>query len=118
MWVFEILWVICAKPPFLHSLDDLIKMFANSLAVLNPETPRKTDHIPCFQTQLTESCLVVWFWIDKGFHSLYEAVWIPRLVSGLMVSGMDIKPTLKSTLSIYRCAARYTLACTCIRATI
>ena len=93
-------------------------MSANSLAVLNPETPRKTDHIPCFQTQLTESCLVVWFWIDKGFHSLYEAVWIPRLVPGLIVSGIDLKSTLKSTLSIYMCVARYTLAYICIRATI
>ena len=28
MWVFEDVWVICAKSPFLHSLDVLIKMFA------------------------------------------------------------------------------------------
>ena len=35
MWVFEEVWLICAKPTFLHSLDVLIKMFPNSLAVLN-----------------------------------------------------------------------------------
>ena len=34
MWVFEGVCVICAKSPFLHSLDVPIKMFANSPAVL------------------------------------------------------------------------------------
>ena len=47
MWVFEGVWVICAKSPFPHSLDVPIKTFANSLDVLNQRT-----HI---QTQLTES---------------------------------------------------------------
>ena len=50
MWVFEGVWVICAKFPFPHSLDVPIKTFANSLDVLNERT-----HIHCFQTQLTES---------------------------------------------------------------
>ena len=35
MRVSEGVWVICAKPPFIHSLDVPIKMFANSLAGLN-----------------------------------------------------------------------------------
>ena len=35
MSVFEDAWVNCAKPQFLHSLDVLIKMFANSLTILN-----------------------------------------------------------------------------------
>ena len=65
MWVFEGVWIICAKPSFLHSLDVPIKIFANSLAVLNQQTPRRIDHVHCFQTQLMESCLVVWFWVDK-----------------------------------------------------
>ena len=50
MWIFEGVWVICAKSPFQHSLDVPIKMFANSLAVLNQQI-----HVHCFQTQLTES---------------------------------------------------------------
>ena len=62
MWVFEGVWVIRAKPTFLHSLDVPMKLFANSLAVLNQQTLGWTDHVHCFQTQLTESCLVlVWF---------------------------------------------------------
>ena len=32
MWVFEGVWVICAKPPFLLGLDIPIKMFAKNLA--------------------------------------------------------------------------------------
>ena len=65
MWVFEGAWVICAKPPFLHSLDVPIKMFANNLAVLNQQTLRRINHVHCFQTQFMESCLAVWFWVDK-----------------------------------------------------
>ena len=65
MWVFEGVWVIRAKPPSLHSLDVPIKMFANSLVVLKKQTLGRADHVHCFQTQLTEICLVVWFWVDK-----------------------------------------------------
>ena len=65
MWVFEGVWVIFAKPPFLHSLDIPIKMFANSLAALNQQTLGRIDHAHCFQMQLSESCHVVWFWVDK-----------------------------------------------------
>ena len=25
----------------------------------------RTEHVHCFQTQLTERCLVAWFWVDK-----------------------------------------------------
>ena len=50
MWVFEGAYVICAKSPFLHSLDVPIKMFANSLAVLNQQTLEMTDRVHCFQT--------------------------------------------------------------------
>ena len=31
MWIFGGIWVICAKPPFLHSLDVPIRVFANNL---------------------------------------------------------------------------------------
>ena len=65
MSVFEGIWVICAKHTFLHSLGVPIKMFPNSLATLNQQTLGRTFHVHCFQTQLTESCLVVWFWVDK-----------------------------------------------------
>ena len=65
MWVFKGVMVICAKPPLLHSPDVLIKMFANSIAALNQQTMERTDNDNCYQTQLTESCLVVWFWVDK-----------------------------------------------------
>ena len=52
--------VICEKLSFLHGLDVLIKMFVNSLTVLNQhqQTLGRIDHVHCFQTQLTESCLV------------------------------------------------------------
>ena len=50
MWVFEGVYVICAKSLFLHSLDVPIKMFANSLAVINQKTLGTTDHVHCFQT--------------------------------------------------------------------
>ena len=65
MWVFEGVCIICAKTPFLYSFDALIKMFANSLTVLNQQTLGKTNQVHCFQTQLTETCLVVWFWANK-----------------------------------------------------
>ena len=65
MWVIEGIWAICAKPPYLTSFDVQIKMFANSLALLNQQTQGRTDHVHCFQTQLMESCLVVWLWVDK-----------------------------------------------------
>ena len=33
-------------------------MFVNSLAVLKQQTLGRADYVHCFQTQLTESCLV------------------------------------------------------------
>ena len=48
IWVFEGVWVICAKATFLHSLDVQIKMFTNSLTVLNQQTLGRTDHVHCF----------------------------------------------------------------------
>ena len=65
MWVFECVCVICVKSPFLHSLDVPMKMFANSLTILNQQTWGMIDCVHCFQTQFTESCLVVWFQVDK-----------------------------------------------------
>ena len=62
MWVFEGVWVICAKSLFPHSLDVPIKMLTNSLAVLNQQTLEMTNHIHCFQT---ESCPVNWFYVEK-----------------------------------------------------
>ena len=62
MLVFE---DICAKPPFPHSLDVPIRMFANSLAILNQQTLGRTNHVHCFQTQTMKSYLIVWFWVDK-----------------------------------------------------
>ena len=59
-------WVICAKPPFLHSLDVQIKMFANNLAVLNQQMLEMANHVHYFQILLMESCLVVWFWKEKN----------------------------------------------------
>ena len=49
MSVFEGVWVIYAKPPFLHGLDVLIKVFANSLADLNQQTLGRTEHVYCFE---------------------------------------------------------------------
>ena len=51
VWVFEGIWVIRAKPPFLHTLDVPIKMFAHILAKLKQQTLGRTNHIHCFQTQ-------------------------------------------------------------------
>ena len=65
MWVFEGVWEICAKPPFLHSLDVQIKMLPNSLPVLNQQTLGKIDHVHCPETLLIESCLLVWFLVDE-----------------------------------------------------
>ena len=65
MLVFEGVWVIIAKSSFLHSLDVPIKMFANSIAVSNQQILEKTNHVHCFQTQSTKSCLAVWFWVGK-----------------------------------------------------
>ena len=74
----------CAPDPYiLPSLDVPIKMFANSLAVLNQQTLGRTDHAHCFQTQFTESCLVTW---------------LSRLDSGLMVSRTDLKFTFHSKI--------------------
>ena len=58
IWVFEGVWVICARSAFLHSVDVPIKMFTNSLAILNQQTPGTTNQVHCFQV---ESCLVDWF---------------------------------------------------------
>ena len=94
MWVFEGVWVFCAKPTFLHSLDVPIKMFSNSLTVLNQQTLGRTDHVHRLQTQLTESCLVVWFWVDNRpvccFFPYKKTVWILSLGSRLMVSGISL----------------------------
>ena len=114
--MFEGLLVICAKTPFLHSVDVLIKMFANSLTVLNQQTLGRTDHVHCFQMQLMESCLVVWFWVDKRPVSCFvlykKTVWIPRLGSGLMVSGTDITFIFYSLhVSVYGCTNDY-MRCT------
>ena len=112
MWVFEGVWVICAKPPFLHSLDVPIKMFANNLAVLNQQTLRRINHVHCFQTQFMESCLVVWFWVDKRpifCFSIKKTVWIPRFYSQLMVSGIDLQFTFYSKIFL---SLQYVHACT------
>ena len=99
MWVFEGVWVICAKPPFLRSLYVPIKMSANSLTVLNQQTLGKTDHVHCFQTQMMESCLVLWFCIDKRpVCCFFIKTWIPRLGSGLMGSGIYLKFPLYSKI--------------------
>ena len=96
MLVFESVWVICENPSFLYSLNVPIKMFVNSVAVLTQKTLGSIDHVHCFQTQSTESCLV-WFWVGKRAVCLFvlykKTVWIPRLGSELMVSGTDLKFT-------------------------
>ena len=73
-------------------------MFANGLAVLSQQTLGRTDHVHCFQAQLTESCLVfgsakirdssviVFFFKKQPVHPVYTD-------SGLMVSGIDLKFT-------------------------
>ena len=83
MSVFQGVWVICAKSPFVLSLDVPIKMFANSLAILNQQT-----RVHCFQTQLTEKrsthlCLFVYFETeifilisDEGLKISKEKKWI------------------------------------------
>ena len=103
MWINtsnEGIWKICAKPPFLHSLDVPIKMFTNSLAVLQQKTLGRTDRIHCFQILqilLIESCLVDLFYVDKSpWFSSLKKVWIRRLDSGLMVSGIYLKFTFYS----------------------
>ena len=118
MWVFEAVRVICAKSPFLHSLNVPIKMFTNSLAVLNQQTLGTTGHTHCFQTQLTESCLADWFQVDKRPVCYFFLVWIPRLGSGLMVSEIDLTFTLSLQqvqgevhVSIHSCTNDY-LKCT------
>ena len=63
MWTFVGVWVICGKPPFLHSLNVSTKMFANSLTALNQQTLGRANHVHCFQIQLMQSWLV-WFWVD------------------------------------------------------
>ena len=64
MWVFEGVWVICAKPPFLHSLDGPLKMFQiNTFAVLKQQTLEKTDPVHCFQTQSVVSFSIK-NWLD------------------------------------------------------
>ena len=65
LWVFQDVWVFCAKPQVLHSLDVLTKIFTNSLAVLNQQALGRTDYVHCFQAELTESCVAVWFLVDK-----------------------------------------------------
>ena len=67
LWTFLLLYghLKVSRCPFLHSLDVLVKMFTNSLAVLNLQILGRTDHVHCFQKQLRESCWLVWFWVDK-----------------------------------------------------
>ena len=105
------------KPTFLHSLYVQIKMFPNSLALFNQPTMGRTDHAHCFQIQLTKSCLVVWLWVDKRrvccFFplSLWKTVWVPRLDSRLMLSGIGLKFTftLKHFFLCSKFMARFTL---------
>ena len=96
-----------------HGLDVLIKIIASSLTVLNQQTLGMTDHVHCFQTQLTESCRlfgsresadlsVVSFSIKNSL--------VPRIGSGLKPSGIDLKFTFCSTTFCLcsRCKSRYT----------
>ena len=116
--VFEVVWVIIAKCHSyivsmsrlrcsLHSLDVPIKMFANSIAVLNQQIPGNTDHTHSFQTQLMKGCLVVWLWVDKRpvcCNFLYgKQSGYPDQVL-VKVSGIDLKFTFCSEilLSLYQ----------------
>ena len=102
LWVFQGVWVICAKPPFLNSLDVPIKMFANSLAILNQQTLGRIDHVHLLSNTVDrklQDCLVL------GRQETYllflfvlKTVWIPRLGSGFMVSGIDLKFTSYSKI--------------------
>ena len=115
MWVFDRIWVICEKPPFLHSLDALIKMLAKSLAVLKKQTQRMADHIHRFQTQLTERCLFIWFWVDKRpvccFISIKNSL---DTQTRFRVDGEWNWPKVHLCS---RCTTRYTLAYTRARTT-
>ena len=63
VWVYESIWVICSNTPFQH-FDLVIKMFFNSLTVLNQQALKRTVHVHWFQTQLME-LYQVWFWVGK-----------------------------------------------------
>ena len=55
------------------------------------------------------------------FLPLWKTIWIPRLGSGLLVSGIDLKFTCYSKIFLYhcsRCTERYTLAYTRAQTTI
>ena len=72
-------------------------MFANCIAALNQQIPGNTNHVHCFLTQLTKSCLVLGRQDTRLlFLSLWKIVWIPSPGPGLMVSGIDL--SLPSTL--------------------
>ena len=111
MWVFEGIWVICAKLPFLPSLDVPIKMFANSLAILNQQTLRRINHVHCFQTQLTESCLVVCFWVDKRFICCFFLNKKQSEYPDYVLSCWQVEQTLSflSTLKYFYLCSRYTV---------
>ena len=111
MWVFEAVCVICARSPFLHSLNVPIKMFTNSLAVLNQQTLRTTDHTHCFfflslLSNIVDGKLSGWLVLGRQetcllFFSLWNKVWIARLGSGLMVNGIDLTFTLHSCTLVH-----------------
>ena len=93
-------------------------MFTNSLVVLNQQTLRRTNHVHCFQTQFTESCLVVWFWVDKRpsciFFLYKKQSGYPDLVLGWwwVEQFLKLPSTQKYFYLCSRCTARYTLVYT------
>ena len=77
-----------------YSLDVLIKMLANNLAVLNQQTLERTNQCSLLSNTVDgelSTCLIL------GRHEpVIKPVWICRLGPGLMVSGIDLAFTFCS----------------------
>ena len=104
--------VICEKLPFLHSLDVLIKMFANSRVVLTNKHWEEPTMFNAFKHSWPKVFFFC-FCLEKKlfcncFFSKKNNLCIPKLGSGLMVSGIDLKFTLlKYFYLCSRCMAKY-----------
>ena len=103
MLVFEGVWVICENPSLLYSLNMPIKMFANSVTALTPKTLDRPSSLLSNTVDGKLSSLVLG---RKESRLLFrplpkKTVWIPRLGSELMVSGIDHEFTFCSKLFVF-----------------
>ena len=102
MWVFDGIWIICSKPSFLHNRMSKLKCSLTAFLSTNTGKYKPCSLLSSTVERKLSGCLVLgWQETHMLFLSLWKTVWIPRLGSGFMVSGIDLKFTFYSKIFIF-----------------